>query len=89
MADDITHIRISIGLHAAVAIAIGWISVLFSSFYGDMPSILVGLIVLWVLGRGTRMLVGRKEMRWWFGNGVIIYLFVWLISWILFFNLAV
>ncbi len=87
MENDLTHIRISIALHVVVAVVMGWLSVVVSGFYGDMPSILLGLIVLWGCGKATNQIVGKKDFKWWFGNGIFIYLFVWLISWILFFNL--
>ena len=88
MDNDLTHIRIAIGLHAVVAIAMGWVSILVSGLYGDTPSILAGLVVLWVIGKATNKMTGKKDFKWWFGNGVIIYLFVWLISWIVFYNMA-
>jgi hypothetical protein len=61
--------------------------VIVSGFSGDYVSILIGLIVLWALSRVTRSIVGKKEGKWWLSNGAVIYLFVWLISWITFFNI--
>jgi len=87
MDSELAHIRIAIGLHVAVAAVVGWLSFFVSGLYGDVPSILMGLVILWATGKATNKLVGKKDFKWWFGNGVFIYLFVWLISWILFFNI--
>ena len=89
MEADLMNIRISVALHIVVAIFMGWFSVVVSSIYGygDWLTILLGLIILWALGKVTNKVVGKKGFKWWFSNGVIIYLFVWLISWILFCNL--
>lgn len=87
MDSDLGHVRIAIALHSLVAIAMGWVSVIAAGFYGDAISILIGMIVLWALGRATKNIIGNKGSKWWFSNGVVIYLFVWLISWIMFFNI--
>ena len=84
---ELAHIRISIALHVVVAALIGWVSVVVSRIYGDWISILLGLLVLWAIGKVSNKIVGKKGFKWWFTNGIFIYLFVWLISWILFFNI--
>ena len=32
--------------------------------------------------------VGKKNVKWWLSNGAVVYLFIWIISWTFFFNLA-
>jgi len=84
--DDLKHVRVTISLHIAVAIVVGWLSVVVSGFYGDWISILVGLIILWLTGKIASKVV-NKDTKFWFSNGVFVYLLIWLISWIVFFNL--
>ena len=87
MDDDLNHIRVSIALHVVVAAAMGYLSVIISRIYGDWISILLGLVILWGIGKVTNKIIGQKGFKWWFTNGIFIYLFTWLISWILFFNI--
>jgi len=87
MDDDLNHIRTTIALHVVVAVAIGYLSVVISRIYGDWISILLGLVILWGIGKVSNKIVGKKGFKWWFSNGIFIYLFTWLISWIVFFNL--
>ncbi|MCK4714409.1 MAG: hypothetical protein KAT35_02455, partial [Candidatus Aenigmarchaeota archaeon] len=54
---------------------------------GNMLTIFLGLAMAWVVGKVVQSVVGQKGIKWLIGNGIFIYVFVWLISWIFFFNL--
>lgn len=82
-----TESRISVLIYAAAAIAMGYASLLISPFAGNMLTILMGLIGAWLVGKLVQLYLGKKEVKWLIGNGLFIYLFVWLIAWIFFFNL--
>jgi hypothetical protein len=82
----------SMGIHALVAIAMGWISIEIVAMSRSLVAVAVGLVVLYLTGfvaqKATGAETGRNGLKWWAANGLIIYLFVWLISWTLLFNLA-
>ncbi|MEE9405860.1 MAG: hypothetical protein V3V26_00465, partial [Candidatus Aenigmarchaeota archaeon] len=48
----------------------------------------VGIGVLIAVGFLSEKLVTKKGMKFWAANGIFIYLFIWLVSWVYFFNLV-
>jgi len=40
-----------------------------------------------MIGYITEFIVKKKGISWWMGNGGILYLFFWFISWVFFLNL--
>jgi len=85
--EELTQSRISILIHLGAALFMGWLSILIGNIYGDLVAIVIGIGVLITVGFGTEKVLKKKGMAWWFGNGIIFYLFFWLIAWIIFFNL--
>ena len=81
-----SHIRASVLTYLAVGIAMGYLSILLFPIVGNMITILAGLVLAWVAGKGIQGALGKKDFKWLLGNGMIIYLFIWLISWIFFYN---
>jgi hypothetical protein len=79
--------RKSVLVYTLAAIGMGYASLLVSPAAGNMLTIFLGLVVAWLVGRLVQLLVGSKGTRWLIGNGIFIYLFMWLVSWIFFFNL--
>lgn len=88
MMDDLTQTRISVAIHAVVAILMGWVSVQVAAASRSLFAGVLGIVVLIVIGYLTEQVTGKRGIKWWFGNGVIIYLLVWLVSWVYFFNAA-
>lgn len=84
---DENHVRISVIVYTLGAIAMGYISLQISPLIGNMLTVFMVLIAAWFVGRVVQSIVGSKETKWLIGNGLFIYLFVWLIAWIFFFNL--
>lgn len=82
-----THTRISVIIYTIAAIAVGYASILISQILGNMLTIFTGLIFIWIVGKLIQITLGKKDLKWLIGNGAFIYIFVWLISWIFFFNL--
>ena len=83
------HVRISMIIYIIAAIVMGYLSISVSAAAGNMITILAGLVVLWVAGKVVQLALGRKEGKWLLGNGMIIYLFIWLIAWTFFYNFFV
>jgi len=78
------HSIFSVLLHTFVGILLGYVSLLLEKAIIAAP---VAIIVLIVLGFITNKVVGKKKRSWWLSNGVVIYLFMWFLSWVIFFNL--
>ena len=86
---DLLHSRISILIHSIVAVIVGYASLtLRSIFQSGWIVAAVAIIVLVVMGFGLQRMVGKRGLKWWVSNGLFIYLFFWLISWTMFFNLG-
>lgn len=53
-------------------------------------SLLVALVTMTAIfaatSKAAQKLVGKKDMQWIMGNGGAIYLFLWFVSWIVFYN---
>lgn len=86
--EELTQTRISIGIHTVIAIVIGWVSVQVAAASRTLFAGILGIVILLVIGYLIEKVTGKKGIKWWFGNGVIIYLLVWLVSWVYFFNAA-
>lgn len=85
MTEELRHSRISLGIHVVVAMVAAWLSMLMPrAFY----ALILALALLMAAGYASERIVGKKGFKWWVGNGLIIYLFVWLAAWILLFNLG-
>jgi hypothetical protein len=81
---DITQTRISVTLHTVAAIVMGWLSITLAN---NLYALGLGVLVLIIVGFLTERITKKKGIKWWFGNGIFIYLFLWLVSWIFFLNL--
>ena len=85
---DLMHARIGVGIHTVLGIVIGWLSIQLSAMLGNWLTVFIGIVVVILVGYVLEMFMGKKGMKWWLSNGIIIYLFIWLVSWAFFFNLA-
>ncbi len=85
---DLIHARIGMGTHTILGIIVGWASIQLAGMLGNWLTVLIGIVILIVFGYGMERLLGKKGIKWWFANGIIIYLLIWLVSWTFFFNLA-
>ena len=71
-------------VYVVVAVAMGYISLLINH---TAYAALAALIVLAAATLAMRAVFKIKEgAKWWLGNGVIVYLFLWLIIWTIFYN---
>lgn len=76
--------RISLPIHAAAAIIFGYVSFRMGN---NLLSGFLGIIVLIITGFAVERIVKKKGIKWWLANGLFVYLFLWLVSWVYFFNL--
>ena len=78
--------RISVAVHTIFGLVSGYLSLYFTRFWYSLG---VSIALLLIVGFITQKTFGKgKDRKWWAGNGLAIYILVWLASWILFFNLA-
>ncbi len=77
---------VSVAIHTIAGVVIGYISLSFGGFSNALGLAVVVLIILGFVVQ--KVSSTKRDRKWWLGNGGIIYLFVWIVSWILFFNLA-
>lgn len=84
MESELNASRKTVGLHTLVAVLIGYISTFFNN---NWIAAAAGFAALFLIGFISEKLVAKKGIKFWFVNGVIIYLFVWLITWTLIINL--
>ncbi|MBI4019938.1 MAG: hypothetical protein HY367_01285 [Candidatus Aenigmarchaeota archaeon] len=80
--EELKASRVSVGLHSAAALAAGYIAVLL----GLAPGFLAGIILLIVMGIAAKRISGQKGSKWWAKNGLLLYILIWFVSWVYFFN---
>jgi len=83
------HDKMSVGVHTVAAIAMGYVSLTLASAFGNWMTVFTGFGFLVLMGFALQKALGDKGIKWLVGNGVLIYLFVWLISWTFFFNMII
>ena len=83
--DESIQSKVSVVIHSLAGIIVGWTSTNFDVWI----SFLLGIAALFVIGYLGEFAFGKKGFKWWVSNGFIVYIFVWLASWIYFFNVLV
>ena len=74
----------SLSAYFAAGIATGVLSFLI----GDKLIALVLMIAIaGILVKVLGKILGEEKIRWWISNGMWIYIFVWIISWTILYNL--
>jgi hypothetical protein len=76
--------RVSLGIHTVAGIIAGCVSYMLAN---NLYALGAMLIILFVTGYATEFALKKKGVKWWLSNGAVLYIFVWLISWIFLFNM--
>ena len=76
---------ISVIVHTVLGIVIGYLSIFLPGIWTALALAIVVLAAL--IFSLQKFLKIQKNKKWWAGNGIVIYIFIWLVSWIVFFNL--
>jgi len=58
-----------------------------SKFFNVGIAFLISVIVMIIIGKVLAKKF-NKDTKWWVTNGGLIYIFIWLITWVFFFNLV-
>lgn len=76
--------KISTLIHSAVGVGAGVLSSLVGRpIYGAIAA----FVILYATGKATELVVEKEGFKWWMGNGVVPFIFLWLMTWVFFFNL--
>ncbi len=71
--------------YIVIGMIMGYISFLLKNNIG---ALFLALIVLWVSAKLiSKILKIEEKFKWFFNNGGWIYLFIWFITWVIFYNL--
>ncbi len=71
--------------HTAAGIAAGYISFVINS---PVTSVVVMLVILGLTHAFVRLAWKvNQKIGWWLGNGIVAYVFSWLVVWTIFYNL--
>lgn len=74
-------------IFAVLGVIVGYISFLQNSApLAFIIMIIVGAVFALLLKRIMKV---AEDWKWWFGNGLILYIFLWLIVWTIFYNVAI
>lgn len=88
MDDELRPQRICVTVHTIAAIIMGFLSPIIASAYRSLYAVILGIVVLFIAGFiAEKIIKEKKGVMWWFGNGGFIYLLVWVVVWILLYNL--
>ena len=77
--EELRQQRISVTAHTGLGLAMGFLSVFTGSGLYTSVAALAAVIVA---GHAIQRAVGKNGFSWWFGNGLFIYFFVWIDTWI-------
>ncbi len=82
-------------LHLITAIIAGYVSFIVASGAiaaigkNEVLAVLLGLVILYITGNISERFFGKEEVggfKDWFWNGIVPFVFVWVIAWTLFLN---
>jgi len=71
----------------AIQFVVGIAAGIVSNFAGKLYALFVMVAVLGITILVLNRILGKEKPVWWFKNGGWIYLFMWLISWTIAYNL--
>ena len=83
--NELNASRISLGVHTITGIAAGYASILLG---GALYSLGVAVIILIITGYATEFILKKKGIKWWMMNGGLLYILVWIVTWIYLFNVV-
>jgi hypothetical protein len=87
--DEVNHIRVSVAVHSIAAVIMGWASVYIAGASRALYAGIAGIVVMIVIGFAVQKALGNKGRKWWLANGVAMFLMVWLVSWLVFYNISI
>ncbi|NIO23293.1 MAG: hypothetical protein GTN38_04685 [Candidatus Aenigmarchaeota archaeon] len=81
--DDLNISRTSLGIHTILGIVAGYISIWLADV---LFAVVAAIVILIVTGYATEFALKKKGIKWWMTNGGVLYILVWIVSWVYLFN---
>ena len=85
--NDLNKTRATVLIHTVGAIVAGMISIQIAAAYRSLYAIGFGILLLIIIGFISERLAGKKGFKFWFANGIWIYIFFWVVTWVYLFNI--
>ncbi|MCK4335736.1 MAG: hypothetical protein KAT94_00190 [Candidatus Aenigmarchaeota archaeon] len=83
--NELNTSRVSLGIHVVMGAVAGYLSM----FMGmALYSLGLAILILIITGYATQFILKKKGIKWWMSNGGVLYILVWLVAWIFFFNMV-
>lgn len=82
--NDLKASKASLGIHTVAGIAAGYVSYILAN---NLYALGAMILILLVTGYATEFALKKKGIKWWLSNGAVLYILVWLVSWIFLFNM--
>lgn len=83
--NELNTSRVSLGIHVVMGAVAGYLSM----FMGRaLYSLGLAILILIITGYSTEFILKKRGIKWWMVNGGVLYILVWLVSWVFFFNMA-
>ncbi|RKY43453.1 MAG: hypothetical protein DRP81_06885 [Candidatus Omnitrophota bacterium] len=79
--------RLSVLLHSLLGFFIGFFSNSIALTITKIGAIFFGFVIVILFGFVLERFTGKKGFKWWLGNGLLFYLFLWFITWTFFYNI--
>ena len=74
----------TVTVYAIVAVIMGYVSFYINhTAYATLASLAVMVVLTFALKTVLKI---KEGVKWWLGNGIIVYLFLWMIVWTIFYN---
>jgi len=83
--NDLNISRTSMGIHTVLGIVVGYISIWIANV---LFAVAAAVVILVITGYVTEMVVKKKGIKWWMMNGGLLYILVWIVSWVYLFNIV-
>ncbi len=72
----------------SVYLVAGMFAGMISFFIGnEQIALLIMVAIAAVLVKVLEKFLGKEKITWWIGNGIMIHVFVWIVSWAMLYNL--
>jgi hypothetical protein len=71
---------------AIIGVAYGYFSFTLNNSPGALVlGVLIAAVVIFLFRQVAKV---KEELRWWLGNGLLVYIILWLVVWTIFYNIS-
>ena len=84
--NETNQARVTVVTHTVGAIFAGFLSVPIAQMSRSLFAIGAGILILIIVGFITEKISGKKGFKFWIANGIFVYMFFWLVTWVYLIN---